>query len=101
MTPSIGEIDATVTDVVRGITKDWGIAANFVRDTRLAADLGFTSMDTIDLFATLEMRFKRKFPYESFIVVEGGGYRPDLSIGELADFVHAHFDTGRPDPSAV
>jgi acyl carrier protein len=101
MKPSIGEIDATVSEVVNGITRDWGVSAAFSRDTRLAADLGFTSMDTIDLFATLEMRFKRKFPYESFIVVEGGGYRPDLSLGELADFVHANYDTGRPDPAAV
>lgn len=101
MKPSIGEIDSTVQGVVQSITRDWGLAVELNRETRLAAQLGFTSMDTIDLFATLEMQFRRKFPYESFIVVEGGGYRPDLSLGELADFVHANFDSGRPEPSAV
>ena len=101
MKPSYQAILGTVSGAVVEITRDWGIDAEPHPDTRLSADLGFTSLDVIDLFATLEIEFQRKLPYESFIAVEGGGYRSELTVGELSDFIHDNFDTPRPDATAI
>jgi acyl carrier protein len=101
MKPSHETILGTISSVVAGITRDWGVDSEPTATTRLNGDLGFTSMDVIDLFATLEVKFQRKLPYEAFITVEGGGYRSELTLGELADFVNDNFDNTRPDPTAV
>jgi acyl carrier protein len=101
MKPTHDAIVATVSTVIGNIIKDWGLDAELGPATRLNADLGFTSMDVIDLFATLEITFQRKMPYESFITAEGGGYRSELTIGELSDFIDRNFDVRRTEPSAI
>jgi len=99
--PTLDEIHAQVASTVADIIRDWSLDVALTPETRLSADLGFTSMDLIDLCASLDIRFMRKFPYESFFAAEGGGYRPDMSLGDLAAFLQEHFDTGRQDLSAV
>ncbi len=101
MKPSPQAVLDTVLGEVTNTTRDWGLDVQLASTTRLNSDLGFTSIDIIDLFATLEIAFQRKLPYESFITVEGGGYRSDIAIGELSEFIYEHYDTPRPGPAAV
>ena len=100
MKPSQEAILDTVLGAVTDMTKDWGVNADPVAATRLNADLGFSSIDMIDLLATLEVKFQHKLPYESFLMVDGG-YRSDIVISELAAFIYEKYDTPRPDPTAV
>ena len=55
MKPSQQEITETVCKIVKRITEDWNLDAAIVPETRLIAELGFTSIDVIDLLASLEI----------------------------------------------
>ena len=101
MKPSLPEIEQTIAAAVAEAIRDWGVDVELEPSTRLIADVGFTSMDTIDLFARLDVLFQRKFPYEPFITAEGGGYRSEITIGELAAFIDQSFDTPRAESPAL
>lgn len=101
MLPSEQEISGTICDIVSNIIKDWGLDAEINAETLLIQDLGFTSMDTIDLIATLETRYQRKLPYEALVTNEDGSYRSELAIKELGEFVHLNFNNARPESLAV
>lgn len=101
MPPSEQEIIGTVREIVTAIMQDWGLDADVNASTRLIGDLGFTSMDIIDVIATLETRFRRKLPYESLVTFEDGSYRSEIAVEELAGFVHRNFDVTRQETMAV
>ena len=101
MLPSEQEIIGTICDIVKNIMKDWGLDAEVDDGTLLIQDLGFTSMDIIDLIATLETRYQRKLPYESLVTFADGSYRSELAVKDLAEFIQKNFDVTRPDSIAV
>ncbi|MCX7114101.1 MAG: acyl carrier protein [Proteobacteria bacterium] len=101
MLPSEQEIIGTICDIVKNIMKDWGLDAEVDDGTLLIQDLGFTSMDIIDLIATLETRYQRKLPYESLVTFADGSYRSELAVKDLAEFIQKNFDVARPDSIAV
>jgi acyl carrier protein len=101
MQPSKQEIIETICDIVITIIKDWGLDTEVNADTLLIQDLGFTSMDTIDLIATIETRYQRKLPYDSLVTFDDGSYRSELSVDELAEFIHLNFKVARQESMAV
>jgi acyl carrier protein len=92
------EILDAVVSVVSDITRDWNLDVEIKPESRLIGELGFTSMDIIDLMAGLDMRLHRKLPYESLMVLDDGGYRQELLVSELADFLEQNFDVERAGP---
>jgi acyl carrier protein len=98
MKPSQEEIINTTCNFVTHIAEEWNQEAKVNADTLLVADMGFTSMDTLDLLSSLEIEFQCKLLYEQ-LVMQDGEYRQDLSISELARFVHESFD-GESDDTA-
>jgi hypothetical protein len=59
-------------------------------DTLFFADLGMMSIDAVVLAETLERHHGRTFPFHLFLAglkERGAG---DLSVGELAAFLHRH-----------
>ena len=101
MTPTDQEIFDTICTIVREITEEWNVEADIAGDTRLIAELGFTSMDVIDLLASLETKLGRKLPYEKLVVLEDGGYRQELTVADLTDFVYHNLEVTRDLPGAV
>ena len=94
-------VDTIVTNIVNA-TADWNLSAEVGPDTRLIGELGFTSMDVIDLFATLDMAFHVKLPFEQFVIAGADrDYRQEMTVAELAAFVDEHFDTPRGGVRAV
>jgi acyl carrier protein len=69
--------------------QDWDVEMDepIGRDTLLLADLGFESIDIIQLVVALEETFgKRKLPFEQ-VLMKDGRYVDDLSVGQIADFL--------------
>jgi acyl carrier protein len=60
------------------------------RDTRLLADLGFESIDIIQLVVAIqEELLKRKLSFDK-LLMKDGRYVDDLSIGQIADYLTAN-----------
>jgi acyl carrier protein len=95
------EITNTICASVSTLTQDWSLDIAVVPETQLVQELGFSSMEFIDLLATLETRFQRKFPYEQLMTTDEGGYRQELTVSELSMFVYDNFDVARAPHGAV
>ncbi len=60
------------------------------RDTRLLADLGFESIDIIQLVVAIQEEIvKRKLSFDK-LLMKDGRYVDDLSIGQIADYLAAN-----------
>ncbi|WP_420429702.1 acyl carrier protein [Algiphilus sp.] len=84
---------ARLKDVLEDFIEDWDteLEAPIGRDTKLLEDLGFESIDIIQLVVAIEEAFgKRKLPFEQVLMHEGR-YVDDLSVGQIADFLHEQF----------
>lgn len=84
---------ARLKDVLEDFIEDWDVELDepIGRDTMLLADLEFESIDIIQLVVAIEEAFgKRKLPFEQ-VLMKDGRYVDDLSVGQIADFLHEHF----------
>lgn len=84
---------ARLKDVLEDFIEDWDVELDepIGRDTMLLADLEFESIDIIQFVVAIEEAFgKRKLPFEQ-VLMKDGRYVDDLSVGQIADFLHQHF----------
>ena len=81
------EILKTLIEVIEDLTDDWDLEEEIGAESRLSADLGFSSVDVVQLFAAISARFQRKFRYDRLIVDENGQYKNELSVREIAAYV--------------
>jgi acyl carrier protein len=58
--------------------------------TRFFADLGCASIDAVVLGETLERHYGRQFPFNEFLSDLGRRGAEDVTVGELASFIHRH-----------
>jgi acyl carrier protein len=81
---------ALVLEVVGETVADWDLDLGEVLapESRLSADLCFSSIEVMHLFATIDVRLGRKLPYDQ-LIRQDGVFRSELTIGELARFVAA------------
>lgn len=101
MTETVETVTQTLIIVLKEFTQDWDLdLGELSPETRLSADLCFTSVDMINLMATVDVRFDKRLPYER-LIMRDGRYRSDLTISEFADFVHANLSTPRAGPSPM
>lgn len=78
--------------LLEDFTQDWDheFAGAMNRDTRLLADLGFESIDIIQLVVAIQEEIlKRKLSFEK-LLMKDGRYVDDLSIGQIADYLAAN-----------
>lgn len=58
-------------------------------EIRVTADLGFESVDVVEMIVALEEYYKRRdLPFQE-LVMDGGRYH-DFTIGVLVDFLYKH-----------
>src|SRR4051812_20361119 len=57
----------------------------------LGADLNLTSIDVLHVLASVDMRLRRKLPFQE-LVITPEGYVNDLSVAEIAAFIHRNYD---------
>lgn len=83
---------AELVAILEDLTSDWdtGFSGSIGPETSLIAELGFESIDVVHLIVTLEERFERQdLPFES-LLMRGGRYVSDLSVGDLSGFLETH-----------
>lgn len=99
--PTPEEIQPALEELVSGILAERGEdPGDLGPETRLNADLDFSSMDALHLLARVDMHYQRKIDYEPLIVQQGQS-RPELTLGELARYLSENFDRPRPDPEPL
>lgn len=75
--------------LLEDFTQDWDheFEGRMNADTRLLGDLGFESIDIIQLVVAIEEDIsKKKVPFDK-LLMKDGRYVDDLSIGQIADFL--------------
>lgn len=89
------DILASVVEVVQEMVDDLELDFDdqLGGDTRLIADLGFASVDFIHLLVALETKFDQKMGFHD-LIMPGGKYVSDLTIGQFADFIEMRLAGG-------
>lgn len=78
---------STVSATLESLVQDWDLETAIRPGTKLVADLGFESIDLIQMVAALEQEFGRpNLPFAELLIVEGR-YVDDLTVGQIADFL--------------
>ncbi len=78
-----------LTELLADFTADWDneFEGEMDRGTTLLGDLGFESIDIIQLVVALEQLVGRRgLPFDK-LLMKDGRYVDDLSVGQIADFL--------------
>ena len=88
MSADVLTIQSAVADIITEILGELDLESDEPIDssTRLIADLGFASVDFIQLIVELEGHFQRKFGFHD-LIMPNGRYVDDLTVGELVTFI--------------
>ena len=82
-------IQPRVISVLEEVTSDWDLdlADGIGPNTRLMEDLGFESIDVVQLVVSLEQAFERKsLPFEK-LFMKDGDYVPELTVDQVTGFL--------------
>ncbi|MBS0559577.1 MAG: hypothetical protein JSR21_05935 [Proteobacteria bacterium] len=93
-----GRTLASVVATIENIIRDWDLDQPVEAGTRLVADLGFESIDLIQMAAALEQEFGRpNFSFADLLIVDGR-YVDDLTVGQICEALDLHMGAlrGRP-----
>lgn len=77
--------------LLEDFTQDWDAnhEGPITRETKLFADLGFESIDIIQLIVAIQEEVvKKNVPFDTLMMKEGR-YVDDLSVGQIADYLAA------------
>ena len=75
----------TVISTIEHLMQDWEVEEPIRPETRVVADLGFESIDLIQMIGALERAFRLHGISLVDMLVADGRYVDDLSIGQIAD----------------
>ena len=82
-----------VISVLEDFIQDWGLDTEITPATKLVEDLGFDSIDVIQLTVALESAFGgRRIGFQE-LLMQGGRYVDDLSVGQFQAFFENRFAT--------
>ena len=95
--------EAVLADLVlllRKVADDWEYSGEITQDTCLIADMGLESLAVVVLGVAVQEHYKQVLPFPQFFVEIGQRERRDVSVGELADFIHKNLtETPLPERS--
>lgn len=81
------QVQSDIVSILKDMTQEWELDLNDINPkTHLVEDLGFGSIDIIQLVVAIEEHFKQKLGFNE-LLMHDGQYVDDLSIGELVSFV--------------
>jgi len=88
------QIQEKVIDIIDEMTQDWDVDdldEQISQETQLIQNLGFTSVDFIQLFVTIEDTFQKKLGFHD-LIMRDGQYIEDLSVAQLVKFIQSRFN---------
>ncbi|MGF1640961.1 MAG: acyl carrier protein [Rhodospirillales bacterium] len=83
------DIENGVVRVLQSLVEDWDLdlAAPIGPTTRIIEDLGFESIDLVQLVVSIEEQFGvRGLPYEE-VLMQDGAYVTEIVVSDLIDFL--------------
>lgn len=81
------EIQSELIELLKEITEDWEIdEIEILPSTKIVEDLGFVSIDIIQLVVAIEEHFQQKLGFNE-LLMKNGRYIDDLGVDEIAKFV--------------
>lgn len=82
------DVESITLERVEEITEEWDLELDrsILPEDKLISDLGFSSVDFVQLFVAIEESVQQKLGFHDLIMVNGR-YVDDLSVGEVALFV--------------
>ncbi len=87
-------IVADLTGMIADIIQDWDLdfSGGITESTGLVSDLGFQSIDVVMLVGEVHRLYgRRDLPFEKLLAA-GGAYAREITVRDLADFLHAHLN---------
>ena len=84
-------IEKTVVATLGDLVQDWDIEEPIQGSTKVVADLGFESIDLIQMVAALERAFKLKSGSLVEMLVADGRYVDDLTVDRIVERVEHRF----------
>ena len=82
-----------LVEILDNMTSDWesGFAGRIGPETRLVVDLGFESIDVVELAGEIGEHFKHpNLPFQQLLMTADGRYVDDLQVSELVDFLYTY-----------
>jgi acyl carrier protein len=77
------DTQSRVIATIESLVQDWELDRPVHSGTRLVADLGFESIDLIQMVAALEQEFgNRNFSFAELLIVDGR-YVDDLTVAQI------------------
>jgi acyl carrier protein len=94
MSADVLTIQSTIADILTEMLGELDLELDEPIDspTRLIADLGFASVDFVQLIVELEGHFQRKFGFHD-LIMPNGHYVADLTVGELVSFIQHRLES--------
>jgi len=92
MKPSQQEIQDYLLKALEELSRDWDYACAVGPDSLLFTELGLESLDAVVLCTAVQEHYRKPMPFAE-LFAELGEERRDLSIAQLASFVHEHLDS--------
>lgn len=81
------DVEAAVLNVLRKMVQDWDLDQPLEPRSLIVANLGFESIDLIQLVVALEQHFGNRRLGFNDLLMKDGRYVDDLSVRQIADFV--------------
>ncbi len=75
--------------ILKNMTADWdtGYEGAITAETRVIGDLGFESIDVVQLVVAIEEHYQRRnLPFER-LLMEDGHYVDEVKVGKVVDFL--------------
>lgn len=100
---TLASVEARIIEILSDLTSDWDLEITIGPETTTVADIGFASIDFIQLVVAIESAYKRKLGFQD-LLMQDGAYVSDLNVRQIATFVHGRLSekpgTAAPAPAA-
>ena len=93
---TVEAVEQRVIGVIADLTEDWDVdIEGGMTPTTMVGDVGFASIDFIQMAVAIESEFKTKLGFRD-LLMQGGNYIDDVSVRQIAEFVAGRLNNGVP-----
>lgn len=99
---TVEAVEARVIGVINDLTEGWDVELEdgMGSDTTMVGDVGFASIDFIQMAVAIESEFKTKLGFQD-LLMQGGKYIDDVTVRQIAEFVAGRLNNGVPTAPAT
>jgi acyl carrier protein len=100
MMHTVESVEPKIIEIVEELTEDWDVDLDggVGPATTMIGDIGFASIDFIQLVVAIEGAYKQKLGFQD-LLMQNGAYVDDLSVRQIATFVAGRLNGAAPAPA--